>query len=246
MTDPGLEGVSVTSKLDARRSHFLSIFGRKGSGKSILAQAFWDTWPGDRLCIDPTGDVWSAVQHDGETHKLEDPLPIRLRAGDTEHRESHVYVPEPGDAAYEDNLDRAVGLAYNRRGSLLWIDEAGELTRANKTPAHLRRVLRQGRHRDLTALFVNPRPIDIDTLLISQADYVYTFRLPHPRDRERLAGTVGIEPADLETSNAALKPYEYLRFDMRADDEDPNRVLHFPKLPDSLVAKLKAGSPPRR
>jgi len=48
-------------------------------------------------------------------------------------------VPDPGDASYEDNLDRAVGLAFYHpdKRCMLLADEVAELTRANLVNEHV-------------------------------------------------------------------------------------------------------------
>jgi hypothetical protein len=134
-----------------------------------------------------------------------------------------------GSATYRDDLDRAVGLALTHRRVLCWIDEVGELTRANSTPPNMRRALHQGRHHALSLLCCCPRPIDVDTLVMSQADFVYAFKLPNPRDRRRMAEVCGIAPAELDEAMHALGPYEFLRYD--AHDSE---LVQFPKLPAAL------------
>jgi hypothetical protein len=116
---------------------------------------------------------------------------------------------------------------------LLWVDEVGELTRANKTPPHFRRALHQSRHRRLSMLLCGPRPIDINPLVISQADYVATFELPNPADRKRVADNIGIELDDLEAHLDELDPkHGYLLWDARARE-----LVVMPPLP---------AKPPRR
>lgn len=213
----------IESRIDPRQSNYITILGRKGSGKSYLAARLWETWPYDRLAIDPTGDA--RVGDDVE--RLEDPLPIRWPAlPDKERRSSLHYVPDVGSATYSDDLDRAVGLAFGRGRCLMWLDEVGELTRANRTPPNMRRFLHQGRHKRISALMCGPRPIDVDPLVISQADYVYLFHLPHPRDKERVAGCIGIKPDELAAAIDALGEHCYLRYDARTRD-----LVEFPPLP---------------
>jgi len=42
---------------DPRKPVQVSVFGKKGSGKTELAYRFFDTFPGDRIAIDPNGDL---------------------------------------------------------------------------------------------------------------------------------------------------------------------------------------------
>lgn len=219
MTDAAAK--PLTQRIDPRKgATFVAIFGKKRSGKSVLAHRFWSTWPYDRLAIDPHNEL-----DEPDTHVLRDPLPMRLPGplGDDE-RTSHRYVPDPGSRTYVDELDRAVGLAYNHRRTLLWLDEVGDLTRANYTPPYMRRALHQGRHRQLSMLMCGPRSIDINPLVIAQADLVYVFDMPHPRDRERVAAVIGYPPKAFDEAVHALGEHEYLRW-------DGHELVHFPKLP---------------
>jgi len=215
----------VQARVDPRQGPaMMSFFGRKGSGKSILAARWWATWPHDRLCIDVTRDALTG----DDVERVESPLPMRWPTS-MRDRTSLVFRPDPGSATYADDLDRAVGLALLRRGKkLLWLDEIGEHTSGAHTPPNMRRALHQGRHYDLSILMCGPRPIDVSPLVISQSDYVFCFAMPHPRDQERLAGAIGMAPRELAAAVNGLGQYEYLRYDAATRE-----LVHFPPLPTS-------------
>ena len=101
----------------------------------------------------------------------------------------------------------------------------------------MRRALRQGRHADLTLILATPRPLTVDPLVLSQADWVYIFKLRNPADRKRVAETIGWDPKDIDAAIADLAPFEYLRFDSAKDD-----LAHFPPLPANLIRHHKAGA----
>lgn len=217
----------VESRIDPRGSTFVTILGAKGAGKSVLASRLWSTYPFDRLCIDPSGDA----QVGEDIDRIGDPLPLRWPAM-AEGRSSLRYVPDPGSPSYADDLDRAVGLGFRRGRCLVWVDEIAELTRANRTPPNMRRALHQGRHRRLSLLMCGPRPIDIDPLVISQADLVYVFRTPHPRDKERIAALIGWRPDHFAAAVDGLGPYHYLRWGAR-DQE----LVEFPPIPARNITR---------
>jgi hypothetical protein len=194
-------------QLDARRPNWVTFVGRKGSGKSHLAQFFWDSYPLDRLVVDPTGDV---DPHDEKASDLETPLPTRWPGNVNGERTTLRFPADPGSDTYLDDLDAAVGLAFNHGKSLLWIDEVGELTNAHRTPPAMRRLLQQSRHRDLSILACGPRPIDINPLVLSQADYIAAFHTPNPRDRQRLADTMGLELKILDDAHNRLVEHGFL------------------------------------
>lgn len=205
-------------RLDPKHPLWISIFGMKGSGKSVLAKVYWDSWPYDSLSIDPTGDFDGG--EDCET--LTDPLPYKLPAHDPERRHRFIYRPDPGKPDYEDNLDRAVGLAFfadKHLPFLLHIDEIAEVTSASKTGSNMRRALHQHRHVNLTVICCGPRTKDINPLVLSQADYAMFFRMPHELDQDRAAQICGISGVQFATAMRELPPFHYLRYDSRPPEE---------------------------
>lgn len=199
-------------QLDARKPIWLTCLGRKGSGKSHLAHRFWDSYPYDRLLIDPNGDVGLGVAEPVED--LELPLPDRwpevVDLADVDgrrrrRRQTLRFVADMRSPTFVDDMDRAVGLAMAKGDVLIWLDEAGMLTRASYTPPNTRWMQHQHRHHNVSVLACQPRPIDISPLFISQANFIATFDLPHPRDRERLAGTMGFAPRDFDAAHEAIE-----------------------------------------
>lgn len=217
---------TVSTTIDPSRSTYISIFGKKGQGKSMLAQRLFETWPHDELVIDITGDVSPKLDKGRSYDKVGSPLPATWPVRHDGKPSRLVFKPDPGDPLYRDELDRAIGLAYFHRRTLLWIEEVGEVLPVNKTGPHGRRALHQGRHRDLSLITTGPRPMAIDPLVINQSDYVYVFRLPNPDDRRRVADNIGWDPKEFDVAVARLGSYEYLRYSS-ADEE----LVHFPPLP---------------
>lgn len=212
----------IDAAVDPAASVYMSMFGRKRSGKSFLARRFWDTYPFDSLVIDVNADIDDDEARLVRASELPGRFPGPLHRGE---RVKLRYVPDPGSPTYRDDLDRAVGLVFRARRKLLWIDEVGDLTNANSTPPYMARALHQGRHRELSMLMCGPRPVDINPLVISQSDYVYVFDLPHPRDRERVAAVIGYPPRDFDEAIAALGPHCYLRW-----DAEHKELIEFPPI----------------
>lgn len=207
-------------RLDPDRSAFIACFGRKGTGKSTLAESFWDSYPYDRLLIDATGDA--SRGHDYE------PLgdPESWPPDDDDIRQTYVLVPNRLDPACLDEVDRAIGVAYDHHKTLVWIDEIGEVAPANRTRPHMDMALHQGRHVDLSLLMCGPRPVNLDPLVLSQADWVFMFDIPHPLDIDRLAASLGIDRAELTAVIRNLGPHEFAGFDAQAHE-----LTVFPALP---------------
>lgn len=233
MTELDTEGRPI-EPVDPRKPTIITVIGRKGSGKSIIAASFWQSWPWDGICIDVTRDalVGPAARNVSE-------IPDRFpQPEEGETRTLLNFQPDPGDASYLEDLDRAVGLAVHnpRRKTLLWIDERGEFT-VHPGP-YMKRALNQSRHWGLSLMTCGPRAVSIDPLLIGQADYLYVFDLPTLSDRRRIADTIGVDLAELTRAIFALPKHGYLRWDSANRD-----MVEFPPLPNDYVAQLRRGTP---
>ncbi len=220
----------------------VAVVGKKGSGKTELAFMLWDSYPYDRVLVDPNGDI---KVDDPDLEELDPSLPIparfpaerldELRPADRPRKRRTLrLIPDPSAPDFLEQMDRAVALAYGHRRTGLLFDEAHEGAPSSRTPPHMRRALRQGRHHHLTMILATPRPITVDPLVLSQADWVYVFKLPGPNDRRRVADTIGWDPKDFDDAVHALGPFEYLRYDAARDD-----LAHFPPLPPELIRHHK-------
>lgn len=182
--------------IDAQRPQLILVVGRKGSGKSVVARQLFTDWPHDKVAVDVNGDA-----DPGEgAKKITVPLPTRMPPPRDDGRPNVLHFrADPGDPSYREHLDQAAGLALNpsTRPGLVWFDEWAEVGRPGQIGPHVHRLLMQSRHHLASALMCCPRPMNIDPLSVSQADYVYIFDIPNPRDRERLADNIGVAPKAL-------------------------------------------------
>ena len=228
--------------IDPDKGSHIFVTGRKGQGKSILCRHLFDSFPYDRVCIDPTGDVRADMRRQASPFtELTDPLPVRLPVDPDGQPQAFVYVPDPGAPEYLDNIDRAVGLAMLHGKTCLWVDEVGEVTRAGVTPPNFRRALHHGRHRQLTLLLAGPRPIDVNPLCVSQADHVFIFHLPNPADGKRVAENIGWPPREFEKAVHNLGDHEFLWWSTKAQE-----LTHLPALAIASPAAQAATHRDRR
>lgn len=224
-------------ELDPHKPTQIAVVGKKGSGKTELAYLLFESYPFDRVLVDPNHDIKAPE----DTIDLEEPVPSRWPGQSFESlEEKHKpktfrYIPDFGSPDYLDELDRVVGLAYSHPRTMLFVDEAHEAFPAGRTPPHGRRALRQGRHRQLSMILATPRPLTVDPLVLGQADWVYVFKLPNPNDRKRVAESIGWDPKTFDEGVFGLGPYEYLRFDSAHDD-----LVHLPALPPDLIKHHRA------
>jgi hypothetical protein len=223
---------------DPDKPTHIAVVGKKGEGKTELAWLIFDSFPGDRILVDPNGDI-KVAGDDGNVVVLApgEPVPNRWPASafeDSDRPGLLVYHPQFDEPDYLDEIDRCVRLAMIHGDTAIFVDEAHEAIPAGRVPPAARRALRQGRHDDLTQIWATPRPITSDPLMIGQADWVYIFKLPNPADRKRVAENIYREPKEFDEAVAALGPHEYLRYDAGIDD-----LAHYPALPPELLAHHK-------
>ncbi|MEN8672567.1 hypothetical protein [Nocardioides sp.] len=208
-------------QLNPDLNQLLLVIGRKGSGKSMNAREVFRGWPYiDKFVIDPHGDADPGDDLGTVTlTSLPDKLPTAKKGEYAVTR----WIADPASSTYREDLDRAVGLGLfpQKRRVLLWIDEAAEVFPANRLGPNARLLLQQSRHYWTSAVLCCPRPINIDPLCLGQADRVIIYDLPHPRDRERVAASIGIEPRVLNREldeTRARGPYWFMMYDARAHE----------------------------
>lgn len=180
--------------LDHTRPLFISAFGRKGAGKTAFNREIYRSYPGDKICLDVNGNADPG--EDAEKITAADlrktwPEPVRMPGERRKTRNLH-YLADPGSATYEDDLDRAIGMALlpKHHRTMLWAGECSELPMGKTAPA-ARRLVRQNRHYSMTVLFDDPRPAWIDRLILTQSNLIALFELPEPDDRKRVAQATG-------------------------------------------------------
>lgn len=200
--DPGIEREQGRlPDLDPTKPMIVSAWGSKGSGKSYFNRRLFRSYPYDKLCIDVNGNA----DPGGEPVKLtrEDiggrwpEPPAGLPGAPKPAPRSLYWRADPGSATYDDDLDRAVGLALypQDRRVMVWCGEVGEfMPSAQRTRPHMRRLLQQSRHHNASALFDGPRPVHVNPLVLAQSNLVAVYHLPNPHDRERIANEIGYEP----------------------------------------------------
>lgn len=203
----------------------LCAVGRKGSGKSTILRELRAWWPYDALVIDVNGDDETA------------PAVRNIPAGDIPSswaelrtmcgvRDEQLYVharwvPDPSDAAWVDDVDRVLGLAMNPDQTMLvQVHEIGTVAKPNQVRPHMEAILHQGRHKNVSLHTAGPRPINVDALVLAQADYIACFDLPAPQDKKRVADAFGWDPREhdgvqFDELVRNLEPHDFLWMDAR-------------------------------
>jgi len=225
--------------LDPEKPVFVSLLGKKGQGKSKLARVIFDTYPYDRAIIDINGTDKPIELDDPESGYeqitiVPDSWPEDLRQ---EGKPLTLYFqPDPGKDDFLEEQDKFIGLCFRHGKMLVLIHEMGILAPSNRTPKNVKRMLHQGRHRKLSALMCSPRPITMDSLVLTQSDLVYVFKLPNPKDRRYVADVIGWEPEDFDLAVRELGDHEYLRYDDSESEESDMKLISLPPLPEEEIA----------
>lgn len=220
---------------DPDEGAMISAFGPKKFGKSHLCEAYFRAYPYDRLVIDPSGDV--DVSHQFTVDAPAWPFRVWTEAG----KRRCVFEgrwPEPADNAYPSiryvvdqtdadwllKVDTLVGYFSNLRHELgsdegpyrpkcIWLDEVGEIAlEGSRCPPRVNAMLHHLRHMKVTSLNAGPRPVGVNTLVLSNADLVAMFSVPHELDRDRLAGSLGVPRSELSPLLDNLDRHEYVAF----------------------------------
>lgn len=216
--------------LDPTKNQLILCVGRKNSGKSEWARQAFRYWPGvDKFVIDPSGDADpgeprrpdqpSWYTDDLNTQKittLPDQMPPRRRVEGQEIPGVYRWTVNPLSPTVKEDRDRAIklGLFPKANRSLLWVDEASKIFPAAATGPYGNLLLEQSRHYHCSALFCCPRPMNIDTLVLAQADRVIMFDVPGTADRKRLSETLAWPHGDLVSLLNEIRalPYHYLMY----------------------------------
>jgi hypothetical protein len=234
-----------------------SAWGKKRSGKSILARYWFSLYPGDGVVIASNGDdgpfadgkIVHLLRDDAET------MPRRWPEHLRHERERLIlrFEMDAGSPTFHEDQDAAVGVALRHGNTCVLVHEAHlmapvELSR--RQIPHTHRLLAANRHAQVgggagkvSAIFCGPRPSGVKTLIQAQSDVTAMFELPVPADRARLAEEIGVPLPELSAALDDLGTHEYLRYDAqqpRPEGDEPDlRLLHFEPLPEDLVKQVQ-------
>lgn len=196
-----------------------------GTGKSELARALWIGQRDPRICIDVKNDLGERLPGiptiDAPSEVLDSPI---VRA----------VPPDPSDERWYDAIYTA---AFNQGDTLIWLDEANEVTKPNYVPKSIRKYVLQGRSRGCGHMACTPRPADVHPVFASQAGHVFVFRIQHPRDRKAISEMIGVPPAKIEALLDELQDYWFIHYETALDEAIPCAPAHDP---DELTAKIAA------
>lgn len=241
--------------LDPEVQTVVAIVGRKGSGKSKLARYIAQTYPWDQIHIDLHGvdRPWQLDEQrkEGDPYyfDISDGVPDRWPEWKRPDEDDAVeipmiayYQPDAGSSDIIYDMDQVVKLAYVHTRCLLVVHEWGELGKVHRTPPFTRRVLSQGRGRQISLMMLMHRPANVDPMTFTQSDLVGVFQVPNKRDRETIANGIGWDIDDFSAAVQELPPYGYLLYDRRIGEPEEGkpdtRLLSYPPLSTTELKEI--------
>lgn len=190
-----------TSNLAIHRNDRAAFVGTTGSGKTTLAKAMM--WGQKHvIVIDPKRTFtlpesflpgFPALTLDAETKKAsgweDNPKVADVVKFVTNWQGPGplIYRPSVDETAEPDLLDWLFYWILDRGNTLLYIDETTMATKKTQAPRGLMGCIQLGRERGVGTWCATQRPVNIPIICISEAEHMFTFRLRHPDDRQRMA-----------------------------------------------------------
>ena len=190
--------------MSVRTSERLVVFGKTGSGKSVLARAVFESIPPPRMVIDPKDDIGAT----GGSYAVTFRDPTRIPAEPVVR-----FVPrDPFDRDTYDRLYQSVWVDPVRR--FVWLDEGEIVAPSGKgMPPAMARHIVQGRAKGLGHLTLNQRPVGLDPKIVANAEHVVCFSLGYDPDIETMAAAASSPAADMRRWLASLDRYGFAWLD---------------------------------
>ena len=158
----------------------VTVLGMKGSGKTTLVKEMVSDW--DRVVIvDANGEYEDGTIAWG----LEESVNALQRYENAQRFTLSLRLERK-----EDSL-KILRLTYLLSDVLVVIDEASLYSSAAFMPDEIGRLVRFGRHKQISLFFVARRASEIPRDITANSDIVVSFRQQEPRDKEYLMSLFG-------------------------------------------------------
>lgn len=102
-----------------------------------------------------------------------------------------IFVP-PFDFS-QDEYDKFFFWVFNRKNTIIWIDELMGFTTAYRYPIELKRLYTQGRSRNIGIWACSQRPSGVPNIALANSNYYFMFDLSLTKDRKTIVENTGQE-----------------------------------------------------
>jgi len=164
--------------------------GATGSGKTTLAKGLLWKRP-SVVVLDPKRTF---TLPDGWPHETYTTM-ARLSRHD-DNNAAAIYRPDPDDL--DKGCEEFFQWVFDRGDTLLYVDEAAEVSTPTKISKGYSRCLRLGRERGIGTWSATQRPVWIYRAIYTEAEHVFVFRL---RDMDDRAAVARFTTKDILTKN---------------------------------------------
>jgi len=183
------------------------VFGRRGSGKSVLGRYLLDRQIEAQFGVGVIVDT--LLEHvDVAEIELEN-LEAVISQARTRGSCPLVRVAVPDPLAFEFLAGQIAASTIHDRQVILMVDELSYWTRPNMTVPGLSSLIRYGRHWNCSIIGVSRRAAETSREFTAQADELYIFAVHEPRD---LAYFGEILPPEAMSKIGSLEKFHYLKY----------------------------------
>ncbi len=194
----------------------IAAFGARGTGKTAWVKQQLASLKPSRLM------VWD-YKHDHSLKDLGKPFTAWAAFVGACKLKTFAarYLVHPDFDPYE-QFEAFCQLAWREGNLTMFVDELGEVTKANKAPPAWRKCVNVGRSYDngrkaLSIFGANQRPAEVDKSFLANCDVIHTGRLGDVADAKRFSSSWGIDAAELVN----LRDLQYV--EKRADQAQISR-----------------------
>ena len=165
----------------------IGIAGRRGSGKSTIARRILERC--ERLV------VWDPMaEHRWIPNALEDQETLERFLGwaSTQDTFAGRYIP---DANLPEEFSELAWMVYDQENLVLGVEEVPMLCSPSSLPYDFDRLVRLGRHADVSLVWTAQRMVEVARRLTAATDVFILFAHTEPRDLNGIADRCGSEVA---------------------------------------------------
>lgn len=186
-----VENISINrptlASLLPQRTDRAILVGQTGSGKTTLAKAIL----AQRkyvVIFDAKGLIdWTGYRR----------YTSLKMAVESEH-ERILYAPNHTELRDEEYWDGFFEWIYTRQNCTVYIDEVFSICKRENIPPFYHACLTRGRERKIEVFSSTQRPRSIPSVIKSESENWYVFRLQLPQDRKAVRDTIGIREEEIE------------------------------------------------